>query len=119
MAKYRKKPVVIDAIKFEYSEEGIKALKEFCDGALMEVWKEAHPLNKGKGKALLCSDTTTGWIKKHTATEGDYIIKKIDGEVCPKKPDIFAATYDLVEEPEKAKHETGSAAGIRLQINGH
>jgi hypothetical protein len=27
--KYRKKPVIIDAIKFEYSESGIEKLKEF------------------------------------------------------------------------------------------
>ena len=33
-----------------------------------------------------------------TATEGDYIIKGINGEYYPCKPDIFEKTYELVEE---------------------
>ncbi|MEG0505404.1 MAG: hypothetical protein RR547_12215, partial [Raoultibacter sp.] len=29
---------------------------------------------------------------------GDYIIKGVQGEFCPCKPDIFDATYELVGE---------------------
>jgi len=36
-----------------------------------------------------------------TATEGDYIIKGIKGEIYPCKPDIFEATYERVEEMEE------------------
>jgi hypothetical protein len=32
--KYRKKPVVIEALEFEYSATGIEKLKEFCGPAL-------------------------------------------------------------------------------------
>lgn len=31
------------------------------------------------------------------ASEGDYIIKGVNGEFCPCKPDIFEKTYELVE----------------------
>lgn len=33
-----------------------------------------------------------------TATEGDYIIKGIQGEFYPCKPDIFEATYEVVSD---------------------
>ena len=32
-----------------------------------------------------------------TATEGDYIIKGVNGEFYPCKPDIFEKTYEPVE----------------------
>ena len=32
-----------------------------------------------------------------TATEGDYIIKGVNGEFYPCKPDIFEKTYEIVE----------------------
>ncbi|RXZ77311.1 hypothetical protein EBB07_33860 [Paenibacillaceae bacterium] len=39
---------------------------------------------------------------------GDYIIKGVKGEIYPCKPDIFAATYDLVDgaDDDRAKHKT-------------
>lgn len=34
----------------------------------------------------------------HRVTDGDWIIRGVHGELYPCKPDIFAKTYDLVEE---------------------
>jgi hypothetical protein len=34
----------------------------------------------------------------HRVTDGDWIIQGVHGELYPCKPDIFAKTYDLVEE---------------------
>lgn len=43
-----------------------------------------------------------GWIDTleggHTVCPGDWIIKGVQGEFYPCKPDIFAATYDPVEQ---------------------
>ncbi|MCM3704056.1 hypothetical protein M3216_32435, partial [Paenibacillus macerans] len=35
------------------------------------------------------------------ANSGDYIIKGVQGEIYPCKPDIFEATYEKVEEDKK------------------
>ena len=79
--KYRKKPVVIEAIRFIGSN--YEEIREFI------------------GQNTLCSDssivipTLEGLM---IATEGDYIIKGVQGEYYPCKPDIFKETYEKVEE---------------------
>lgn len=89
--RYRKKPVVIDAIKFEYSESGVRELKEFVGDSLESWSKDRHPDAVGSAKIK----TLEGVI---LATEGDYIIKGVKGEFYPCKPDIFEMTYERVEE---------------------
>ena len=39
-------------------------------------------------------------MKKHICTEGDYIIKGVQGEFYPCKPDIFEQTYEQAGEKE-------------------
>ena len=46
--KYRKKPVVIEAVQFVYTGEGIRRLQEFCGYALGKFAKERHPTAKGE-----------------------------------------------------------------------
>ena len=81
MAKYKKKPVVIEAIRFTGSN--YEEIREFI------------------GKNTLCSDlsivipTLEGDM---IAQKGDYIIKGVKGEFYPCKPDIFNATYEVVSE---------------------
>lgn len=87
MPKYRKKPVVIEAI--EYTGEMTDALV---------VWLERN--NKLKRKII---NTSRGLIIQtlegdHLASEGDFIISGINGELYPCKPDIFTQTYELVED---------------------
>lgn len=89
--KYRKKPVVIDAIKFEYSKDGIEVLKSFVGESLANYAKDRHPNAIGVARIK----TLEGAI---LATEGDYIIKGVKGEFYPCKPDIFEMTYERVEE---------------------
>lgn len=84
MAKFRKKPVVIEAVQWtgEYYD---------CDD--MPAWLiDAHDsgvaLDDGEAKTI---KTLEG---NHRADPGDWIIRGIKGELYPCKPDIFAATYD-------------------------
>jgi len=83
VAKYRKKPVVIDAILFDGNLTSLGGLHY---GEDIEVSQE------------LTSDTVQ--IKTlegiMTANPGDYIIKGVKGELYPCKPDIFEATYEAV-----------------------
>ncbi|MGP0494775.1 hypothetical protein ACTRVH_09420 [Streptococcus pneumoniae] len=81
MTKYKKKPVVIEAIRFIGSN--YEEVREFI------------------GQNTLCSDlsivisTLEGDM---VAQKGDYIIKGVQGEFYPCKPDIFNATYEVVSE---------------------
>ena len=75
---YRKKPVVIQALQFNGNFDEIE---EFCGG----------DAEFRDGKLLVA--TREGPL---TASDGDYIIKGIQGEFYPCKPDIFVATYEEV-----------------------
>lgn len=100
--KYRKRPVVIEAIQL--LPQSIKQVYEFIHGHPPfknnasnmdeEKWWEYELLVKKFGIRLktLESDGET-----QVASMGDYIIKGIQGEFYPCKPDIFDQTYELVE----------------------
>ena len=88
MAKYRKKPVIIEAMRWDGDEECYNAI---CDWAGINF-----PANLGKDGIVY--DLTIPTLEgDHRANHGDMIIKGIKGEFYPCKPDIFDATYELVE----------------------
>ena len=94
--KYKKKPVVIEAIKFEYSSAGITAVVAFCGKAAGDFGKERHLTAVGWVQIRTLEDGVDGSPQvEHIAQEGDYIIKGVQGEFYPVKPDIFLATYEL------------------------
>ena len=95
MSKYRKKPVEIDAIEFEYSREGMAIIRDFCGDSLGKVSKDRHVGAVAEAEILTLEDGHDSRVK-HVATEGDYIIKGVKGEFYPCKPDIFRLTYDSV-----------------------
>jgi hypothetical protein len=83
MAKFKKKPVVIDAIK----ADDILQVSQWADSFGDEIrWNI-----DGRGVHI---PTLEGVM---TANWGDWIIRGIAGEFYPCKPDIFAETYELVE----------------------
>ena len=81
--KFRKKPVVIEAVQYDGTEESADA-----------ICKWAAPAQYiGFVRKYLCIKTLEGDL---TVSEGDYVIKGIKGEFYPCKPDIFEATYEEV-----------------------
>jgi len=90
MAKYRKKPVVIEAIQYTGNNivEIIKFIQERANGNKSRYLR----YNANKGEYFIL--TLEG---KYELTEGDYIICGIKGEFYPCKPDIFEMTYEKVE----------------------
>lgn len=95
--KYKKKPVVVEAIRFDYSSHGIAAVAEFCGKAAGDFGKERHLTAVGWMQIRTLEDGVDGSPQvKHIAQEGDYIIKGVQGEFYPCKPDIFLATYEQV-----------------------
>ena len=93
--KYRKKPVTIEALEFVYSKEGIEQLKAFCGAALGNMHKERHKDALGEAEIGTLEDGVHLTVK-HIATEGDFIIRGVQGEFYPCKPDIFWQTYEKV-----------------------
>jgi len=85
MSKYRKKPVIIDAI--QWTGKNTSAIRQFCPVAVRIYYD-------GRKIAYLLIPTLEG---DHQANKNDWIIKGIKGEFYPCKPDIFEATYELVE----------------------
>jgi hypothetical protein len=94
--KYRKRPVIIEAIEFVYTDEGVQALKEFCGLALGKIEKQRHPSARGEAELGTLEDGVHLTVK-HIATEGDFIIRGIQGEYYACKPDIFWQTYEKAE----------------------
>ena len=86
MEKYRKKPVVIEAV--QWTGENIKEVLDFMN------WRNAaHDDEIG-----LMIHTLEG---NHYASPGDWIIKGVQGEFYPCKPDIFEKTYEKVVNMDK------------------
>lgn len=82
--KYRKKPVVIDAI--QWNGNNLTDMTLFMPP---DKWA----LTGGILSALEIK-TLEG---NHLAQAGDWIIKGVKGEFYPCKPDIFEMTYEKVE----------------------
>jgi len=82
MAKYRKKPIVIDATQWLGWKEGPHNLG---------ILKPSRP---GVSPSEGWIDTSEGG---HIVTPGDWIVAGIKSERYPCKPDIFEATYELVD----------------------
>lgn len=79
-SKYRKKPVEIEAMHFaDASRSGAIAL--WCGGSNV------------KSPVEIQISTLEGTM---TARLGDYVIRGVQGEFYPCKPDIFDATYEEV-----------------------
>lgn len=90
MPKFRKKPVVIDAEQYVDFEKSFNKINDFCP--IVSV----HPAEGPEG-ASIAIHTLEGSM---TISPGDYLIKGVNGEFYPCKPDIFAATYEPVTDDE-------------------
>ena len=90
LPKFRKKPVVIDAI--QYTGKNDLLIKEWSNG-IVYCSPVLEPTDKNPTGSYLQINTLEGVM---TAIVNDWIIKGIKGEFYPCKPDIFEATYEFV-----------------------
>lgn len=89
--KYRKKPVVIEAVQL------VDSPYVFVDYLTSEKIKEEDVIRSfGQDEAgiYVYINTLEGVMR---ASEGDYIIRGVRGEFYPCKPDIFEQTYEKVD----------------------
>lgn len=82
MAKFKKKPVVIEAHRVNLYDdpESTKKLASWCGGELLHNGIVIHTLEGNM-----------------TAVDGDWIIRGIAGEFYPCKPDVFKNSYEQVD----------------------
>jgi hypothetical protein len=85
--KYRKRPVIIEAEQFVVWD--LKKTPTFVDlhGATFPIYKN------DRQEPYVVIPTLEG---QHIASHLDFIIKGIQGELYPCKPDIFEKTYEKV-----------------------
>ena len=88
MAKFRKKPVVIEA--FRLNERGLVAEDWFWD-AVTRNDIITHCFGKHEPDPAWCEIKTLEGTM--IANAGDYIIQGVHGEIYPCKADIFQKTY--------------------------
>lgn len=103
MAKYRKKPVIIEAVQYIRGQE--QAAIDFLGGYDIHDWADDNMSFHETDVAFfypkwfdqsvsIVIKTLEGNMDVHNR---DYIIKGVKGEFYPCKPDIFEQTYEFVE----------------------
>jgi len=85
MNKYRKKPIIIEAIQWLKQGDHPEVFP------IPDKYTDFVPVLEG---ATGCIKTLEG---HYFVTPGDWIIKGVNGEFYPCKPDIFEKTYEKVD----------------------
>lgn len=86
--KYRAKPIIIEALEWDGTQACYERIRNFSDGRIQWGALVLH-----KGHELLAA-TAKGVMR---ASVGDFIIKGLRGEFSSCKPDVFHATYEVIE----------------------
>lgn len=89
--KVRKKPVVVDAIQYLPNEQSVNAIMALASSGSRVVENFVSP----EGNYNMYIETLEG---KMQASIGDWIIRGVNGELYPCKPDIFLKTYEVVND---------------------
>lgn len=105
--KFRKRPIVIDAIRYTGKIEDLDGLMLKIDGQQQPYYMtpEMAGLNAAHepGKPLYIP-TAEGVL---TVQVGDFVIRGLKGELYPCKPDIFSSTYERAEDED---HDSSSVS---------
>jgi hypothetical protein len=92
--KYRKKPVVISAV--QWTGDNLREIIDFTGrhpSAKEWSWEEFEQVAAKDGLKIFTLEGS------HLASIGDYIIRGVQSEYYPCKPDIFHKTYECLPEP--------------------
>lgn len=108
MAKYRKKPVAIEATQWfkngDHPDDGNERftsgeyVDELCEGKVVRYYRTPDVDGRHHCKHCGVIMHNHGWIDTmeggHIVCPGDWIIRGVKGELYPCKPDIFSVTYE-------------------------
>jgi hypothetical protein len=128
MGHYRKKPMIVEAIRFDGCEWEDDVVRPMFEGSFDVVpdWltdamamPEADPGAVFPGEDGVLQDLTIVTLEGPVnASPGDWIIQGTAGELYPCKPEIFAAIYDPVDAASAdalygaGNHELGEEPGV-------
>lgn len=91
MSKYRKKPVVIEAVRWDGDSE---TANKFIGERYTVDWQYQLSGADGYEHSILIPTLEGNML----CNVGDWIIKGIKGEFYPCKNDIFEQSYELVDD---------------------
>jgi hypothetical protein len=92
--KYRKLPVIIEAITFEeFAKYGNSSAVIGIDGMGLAFYYKGHYITMRNDHYLI--PTLEGTMKFN---RGDMLITRVNGEIYPCKKDIFEKTYEKINE---------------------
>lgn len=94
MARYRKRPIVVDAI--QWTGDNLWEVQEFAGGGTY-FWN-LDPVDAGDDPEMTAEvydKLHSTWVGVYT---GQWIIRGIQGELYPCADDVFAETYEEVAE---------------------
>ena len=104
MPKFRKKPVVIEAVQFLGSTSQRLAINMWMEGG-----EYVNPVVQTRDVGPMFIQTLEGEM---TAKPGAWIIKGVNGEFYPCEDDIFRKTYDPIDT------EAAEALGLEDDMKG-
>lgn len=99
--RYRQKPVEIEAMLFEGNDASARDIEAWTSQSETPATYTLRSYRMADGSWLQDSEpslsiaTLEGLMK---VCPGDYVIRGVQGEHYPCKPEIFAASYDLVRD---------------------
>lgn len=92
MPKFRKRPVVIEAMQFDGRIDTYLRIFDWMKSC-GDTWAAAGEVRYET--PLMLIPTLEGM---HAANPGDWVIRGVKGEFYPCKPDIFEQTYESVDD---------------------
>lgn len=101
MKQFRKKPIVIEAVRFV---PGISV----AEATRIAEWCRGRPWLSHDDDVIGLEIPTLEGIM--SASPGDWIIKGVQGEFYPCKPDIFALTYEPADQADDRRERFFEAA---------
>jgi hypothetical protein len=109
--KYRKKPVVVEAVAFDGTAQG-------CDTVIRFTGEDSGVSYYEIGGVRIYDVFIETREGRMCARPGDYVIKGVKGEFYPCKPDIFEATYEPAYEDGSLCDTCGGAYGLTPRCPG-
>jgi hypothetical protein len=94
--KFRKKPVIVDAVQYTPGLEDGYACYVIGGGRFVGYHDKRTPIPPASFHKVPAIKTLEGF---HEISAGDWIITGVAGERYPCKPEIFAQTYEAAEGP--------------------
>ena len=100
--KYTKKPVTIEAMRYAGTPSECMDVYRWVEANTQGSYDYDGEIRPAHGVTIRPSDgafiifTLEGEM---TVSMGDYVIRGVQGEFYPCKPDIFEATYEEVKQP--------------------